>query len=657
MKLQQKFFVLAGLVGLLLAAVSVIGFYTADSNLETSVDQELSATVQTQGASLDGWLAQKATSASHTANLMAAFNGDSTRSQAQNSLAVASDDADILDVTVGMEDGFIQSFYAGNNTGKRDPRQRPWYKDAKSAGQTFFTEAYVDSETNKLVVSAVTPFSVNGAFGGAICSDITLDVLKSRVQSIKYRGEGSGIIIEKTGNVLATAGSEEPMSDIHKEPGIGEHFDEMLQKGEGFFLMDDYGGEKSVFAYTSIASTGWIVGIAVPYDFVFASVNMLKLTYGLLTVIGLALVVFMCLRFASIITGSVKALEEHAVQLADGNLRMDDIAVTSSDEIGSLTKAFNGMGGSLRNLIKKMASTSEQVAASSEELTANAQQSANTSVHVAETVGDVGINMEQQLNDVQAAMDNVNIVYKDIQRMAEDSDMAAKTSEQTAEAAQRGAQLMEEAVKKMSSIEASVMASAEVVKKLGENSQQIGQIIDAISSIAEATNLLSLNAAIEAARAGEHGRGFAVVAEEVRKLAAESQTSAEKIKERIASIQQDTSRAVESMQSGTHDVQAGTQAIREVGEQFKDIMTMVNGIQKQIGGISRSAADVSTGAKQIVEAITSIDAVSRKTADATQTISSATEEQSASNEEIAAASQALATLAAEMQDAIGSFKF
>ena len=232
----------------------------------------------------------------------------------------------------------------------------------------------------------------------------------------------------------------------------------------------------------------------------------------------------------------------------------------------------------------------------------------------------------------------------------------ATTSENTAKAAQTGETLMQEAISKMNSIEKSVLASAEVVERLGESSKQIGQIVEAISEIAEQTNLLALNAAIEAARAGEHGRGFAVVSEEVRKLATASQESAEKIRDRIESIQRSTEEAVVSMKGGTQDVVAGTEAIREVGVQFKEIMKMVDGIKDEITGINQSVKTVSVGASEILTATTSIDEASQATNKRTQSISSATETQSASNQEIAAAAQSLSHLAADMQSAIGQFK-
>ena len=655
MGLKQKFIALAGVMGALMAIVSIIGYYMASTDLRKSVESEMKATVETQAAQLDGWLNEKKAFGVSTANQMTSLNGNMTLLKAKETLGTTTSDKEILEMSAGLEDGYFYGYNSGDNTGKKDPTQRPWYKDAKTADKPVFTEAYTDTNTGKLVVSVAVPVKANGQFIGATCTDIALDVLTNQANNMKYQGEGVGIIMEKSGNVLATSGAGEPMKSFKDIDGLGKHFDEMIQKGEGYFDVTINGTDK-VFGYTTVPSTGWVIGISAPYDFVFASLKHLKLVYGILTVFGLLLAVGACLAFASRIMKPIADLEAHAEELAKGNLSLDDLPITSSDEIGTLTNAFNVMSGNIRKMISHMAKTAEQVAASSEELTANAQQSADAAVHVAETVGEVSMGMSQQLNDIDGAKKSVDTVYTDITSMADKARTVTTTSGQTAEAAQTGGKLMESAVGRMGNIEQSVMSSADAVRKLGENSQQIGQIVEAISSIAEQTNLLALNAAIEAARAGEHGRGFAVVAEEVRKLAAESQTSAEQIKERIASIQRDTTEAVASMEAGTEEVKSGTAAIREVGTQFSDILSMVNGIKSQMEEINASVQTVSNGAGQIVEAVDSIDTVSRSTAQNTQTISAATEEQSASNEEIAAASQALANLATDMQTAIGQFK-
>ena len=654
--LMKKFYIVAVLAGLLISLVSIIGYYMSNKSLSETLEGEMRSVINAQGKELDGWLMYKASSVEHLANIFTAFNGDLARIKTREPLALSITDKDVLEMTVGLNDGYFFSYNAGDNTGKVDPTQRPWYKGAVEQNKVIFTDAYVDVYTNQMIVSAAAPIKANGKFIGAICNDIALSVLDNQIKKMTYRGEGNGIIMERSGNILARSRASDTKS-VKEIPAIDAHFNEMLSNPDGHFILpaDGTHGDE-VFVYTTLDSSGWIVGISVEESFLFATASQLRLIYIFLTIAGLVIMLLIFRQMAHSITEPIVVLESHASELAKGNLKMPDVAINSEDEVGSLGRAFNDMSKNLRNVITKMANTANQVAAASQQLTASAQQSADTSVHVAESVGDVSNNMNQQLDDINAAKENVDVVFGDIEQMSEKTKVVTEASNEMAKAAQHGQELMNVAVTKMRNIENSVTTSAEVVRKLGENSQQIGQIVEAISAIAEQTNLLALNAAIEAARAGEHGRGFAVVSEEVRKLAAESQTSAEQIREKILSIQNDTNNAVESMQGGTKDVKEGTEAIREVGEQFSHIMQRIDGIKQHMSGIGTSMKKVSDGASEIVRAVDSIDGVSRKTSEHTTTISAATEEQSASNEEIAAASQALSNLASEMQEAVGKFK-
>ena len=654
MKIRQKFILLAGVIGALMAIVSIIGYYTANKNLNASVEQELTATMNGEANGLNSWLREKKAAATYGATVLSGYNGDMAHIQDPKASALHVNDKDILEFTVGTP-SYNHSFYAGD--GSKPAPSRPWYQKAVSEGKSVFTDVYVDSNTKKPVISAAAPIRNGNEIIGAVCVDISLDALSEQIQGIKYHGEGTGYIIDDKGVVLGATGETPVMTSLWEgKDGWEMHRPDIESKDNGYYIVD-FQGQKYVDTFVKVPETGWAICLSIPYDKVFGAVSGLRMAYIVLTLIGLALVVLACGMFSRRITVPVMALEDQASKLADGDLRLEDLPVTSSDEIGSLTRSFNEMGHKLRTVITHVASTSSTVAASSEALTANAQQSANASVHVAETVGEVSEGMTTQLDNVNGAKQNVDTVFIDINSMADKAKDVTDSSNKTAEAAQQGAKLMEDAIAKMGHIEKSVAASAEVVQKLGANSEEIGTIVDAISSIAEQTNLLSLNAAIEAARAGEHGRGFAVVADEVRKLAEESQKSAEEIRSRISSIQQDTAQAVESMQSGTQEVQAGTAAIRDVGVQFQNILDMVNNIHTQMGDINNSVQTVSNGANNIVEAVDAIDTISRKTADSTQTISAATEEQSASNEEIAAASQSLAKLAEDLQNTVSQFKY
>ena len=434
----------------------------------------------------------------------------------------------------------------------------------------------------------------------------------------------------------------------------------VLQEGKSFSGYAEVLGNRYLSAYKPLKNqSGQVVGMlfmGIPTK------ELDEIQSGFIRTIAIAVIVLLIVvgAISWLVIGRVvkqiNGLAGHMGEMSQGNLRLEPLPVTSSDEIGLMSEEFNAMLKNLRGLITQMANSAEQVAASSEELTASSQQAAEAATHVAQTVVEVAGGMDKQLSSVDSAKQNIDAAFIDINTMTEKAAVVTENTEQMAGAADHGAELMNNAMEKMNGIEQSVANSAQVVKKLGENSKQIGQIVESISAIADQTNLLALNAAIEAARAGEAGRGFSVVAEEVRKLAEQSQLSAEEIKERIAVIQGDTADAVVAMEAGTNEVALGTQAIREVGEQFQDITARVASIKSEMAEINDEVQKVSKGMQGIVTAMDTIDEVSRSTSEETQTISAAAEEQSASSEEIASASHSLADLATELQSATGQFK-
>ncbi|MDY4415195.1 methyl-accepting chemotaxis protein [Selenomonas sp.] len=641
MKIRQKFFVLSGLVGVIIAVMSCVGYYTAYTNLERSVEGELSATVGAEAQGLDGWIHGKANYAVAAATIMPTVGNKGAVPQMQELLKMVASDKEVVGLVNATEAGTFVSAKK-DNTGKVNPQERGWYKQAKAAN-------------GKLVVTAAMPYDADGKFAGAICEDIELGTLETAVGNLKYHGEGKGLLISPKGNIIASTDENENMKPVSDNAALAAHFDEMVQKGEGYFSLDTPEGKK-VLAYQTIPTTGWIMGISVPEDVVFASLTRLKITYAILTLLGILIAVAASLKFADSLSTRLERIREHANEFAQGNLAQEPIVIDTQDETGDLAAAFNTMGEKLRSLISDIAKTSEQVAAASEELTANAHQSAEASTHVAQTVSTVSDSMNEQTHNVEQTKDEVDGVYTNIATVTDKTKAIETTSEQTAAAAQEGSRLMENAIGRMEAIETSVKTFSDVVQKLGASSQEIGAIVETISAIAEQTNLLALNAAIEAARAGEHGCGFSVVADEVRKLAEESQNSAEEIRTRIAAIQNDTDSTVRAIEQGTQDVAEGTQAVRSVSTQFQSILDQVHAMSDEMQGIADSVRTLEAGADRIVTAVDGIQKISNTTEDSTRSISAATEEQSASTEEIAAASQTLAQMAEDLQKATNQFK-
>jgi len=357
MPLRKKFLILAVAMGAIIAIVSVIGYDISSQSLQRSVENELRISVAQKATELDGWLKAKKAIASSCASDLTAMDGDTNLLKRRKTLGTGAWDEEVLNIALGLEDGYFNSYVAADLTGIVDPCERPWYIEVKSkwpGSGAFYTEAYQDIGTDNMIVSAVAPISNNGKFIGSICLDIAFDTLVSLTEVMNYRGEGWGIITENNGNILATSGMGKPMQNIKELPGIGEHFDDMRIRGRGYVILPTENDEKIVFAYDTVPETKYLIGIAVPYDYVFAPLADLKIIYGVLTLVGLAVAIVVCIFAYARITAPITELKTHATELAKGNLNIRSMPVTSSDEIGELTQTINTMQENLRQLIKEM---------------------------------------------------------------------------------------------------------------------------------------------------------------------------------------------------------------------------------------------------------------------------------------------------------------
>ncbi|MBR4903287.1 MAG: hypothetical protein IKZ53_01315 [Selenomonadaceae bacterium] len=229
---------LACIMAAAIALVCAVSYYFASAELESTTNRELSITVAKEAVQLNGWLETKKAFGESTSNVLTSLNGDMSLLKTQKVLGTITSDKEILDMAFALQDKYVACYYAGDITGKLDPTTRAWFNNARDLDKAFFTAPYIDVNTKAYIVSIGVPVKANGKFIGVSCLDLSLDVLSEQVKGMNYHGDGAGIITEADGNILATAQFGEPTKNFKEIDGLGNHFDEMVSKGNGYFEVE-----------------------------------------------------------------------------------------------------------------------------------------------------------------------------------------------------------------------------------------------------------------------------------------------------------------------------------------------------------------------------------------------------------------------------------
>ncbi|TKI59491.1 methyl-accepting chemotaxis protein [Lysinibacillus mangiferihumi] len=385
-------------------------------------------------------------------------------------------------------------------------------------------------------------------------------------------------------------------------------------------------------------------------------IDAIKVQMILLGIFAVLISLIIAMIMGTIISRPIKGMAKAAQKIAEGDLTAEQIRIKNRDEVGDLALAFNQMAQNLKNLITNVSQNTVQVSASAAELTASADQTIQATEQITSAMQEVASGSEAQGKNATESSQAMKNMTNGIQQLASTTAAVSELAIETNTEANKGNDSLQRVISQMDTINTAVLESATVVKKLGNHSVEIGNIISIITDIAEQTNLLALNAAIEAARAGDHGRGFAVVADEVKKLAEQSKNSAEQIAGLISEIQQETNRAVTVMDTGTQEVQVGMKVVKVAEEGFSKIVDLIEQVSKQIQEATTVSEEMSSSAEQIYASFDDIATIAQTASSNLQNVASASEEQLATIEEVAASAATLSTMAEELQSQVSKFK-
>ena len=296
---------------------------------------------------------------------------------------------------------------------------------------------------------------------------------------------------------------------------------------------------------------------------------------------------------------SIEKLLDEVAGVAEGDLTKE--AEVTAEVTGAIADSFNYMIAELRNIIAQVQQTTLQVSAAANQIQRTAEELATGS--------------EKQSSQIVETTSAVDDMAQSIQHVSSNAVSAARVAREALENARRGAGAVVKTIEGMHAIRGRVQETARRIKRLGESSQEIGEIVSLIGDIADRTSILALNASIQASAAGEEGRGFAVVAEEVESLAERAAESAKRISGLIKMIQQDMNEAVGAMEDTTREVVGGSNVANEAGQKLEQIETVSTELASLIQSISESSRMQARGSESVAHAMSDISSVTRRTAE------------------------------------------
>ncbi len=562
-------------------------------------------------------------------------------------------------VYLGTENGGYIQWPEESMTAGFDPSKRPWFNDAVTKNGSIIRTAPYTYKSQLLTSNARTFTDKNGKILGAIGIDVQPSDISDMLSQMKTGDTGYSMIIHSTGIIMADGKHSDNNFKSIKDIGV-VGLDKLLAADLVSFRVN-INGEKYIVNPYKVEGTDWILASFITVKEIESSAREMVKTVTISAVSLLLLTIILFYLVSESITKPIISVTNRMKNFADLDFSTNNQAnvmkySNKKDETGDMVRALSVMRDNVAQFISKTADAAEQIAASSEELTATSEQAATASDEVSKAIEEIARGAADQAKDTETTAHNVEemgALLEEDARYIRELNIATDQIEQQRE---EGNVILKELIDKTKSSNNAADNVYQIILSNNESVEKIDIASTMIQSLADQTNLLSLNAAIEAARAGESGKGFAVVADEIRKLSVQSNNFTEQIKKVISELKINSGNAVNLMQVAKQIVDDQTESVEATEGKFAGIAEEIDTMKDIINKLNHSAKLMNKNKNKVIELTQNLAAISQENAAGTQQASASMEEQAATIDDIAKSGESLAEIAEELRIIIDRFK-